>query len=416
MKKFLIVIGILSIASCSSNSNELEGDTQAEQENVEDINDGSEDETPPGEGNVSIPYDITVFTLEEENIFERNLINGNSSGDGALVSLPEAIDFNSSVNIKTEGSKLFFWNQHVVWTYDVESRQNNTYTDFFNSGNGSEIFNRCIIPTYDEIFTFYSTNDDPSVDYYFAESYNTKTGETYTVNLPESASAVLNCLTSYKFGTSGMLLYNYYDERDLPNNWGIIDLDQKTYTNSFNSGNDPFALYENEIIFVSSISVELSRYDIKTGVLSATKDIYYQSEEYANTSSKPMLGFRNVPRIPARFESDKMIFFNGTSGEIYTSGNIAEFYGPAILDLQTGAFEVFSSLKIYHAYTAISQDRFSLKILQSDIDLESKTIILTYYDVSHTASPYGIIILDFELNVLKQYDFGDQMPIAMFKH
>ena len=403
-------------AACSTDSNETNGNEQSEQETISDVPDdtGSDEETPPVEEKKSIPYDLTVFALYEEQAYELTLENGDLMGDGTLLDIFESIPYVSK--FKVEGTKLFLWNKDLVWTYDVESQEKMTYSDYFDAGDGTTRFNLCTVPSDTEIFTFYSTNEDSTLDFYFAESFNMETGETYQINLPNSALAPLTCIFQYKTGTKEMLLYNHYDEYDNLHMWGVIDLDKKEYTSSVNLGLRPFAINNDEIVFVSSITSEFYNYNINTATLSSPKNFYYTSEYLAGISSRVLLDFKSETRFPARFESNKMIFYNGATGEVSSSGNVSEFFGPAILDMDTGAFDVFSSLKIYQTYFAISEGRWNLEILQSEIDLESETIMVTYRDATHDSSPFGIMILDFELNLLKHFDFGQLQPIALIKH
>ena len=61
-------------------------------------------------------------------------------------------------------------------------------------------------------------------------------------------------------------------------------------------------------------------------------------------------------------------------------------------------------------------NRINLKPLQIEIDLQSETIAMTYHDIGYDPSPYGVLIFDFDLNLLKIHDLGNEMPIAMIKY
>ncbi|MDF0705832.1 hypothetical protein [Flagellimonas okinawensis] len=412
MKNLFALLCLCIIFSCSSDSSEPDTNGQTEQENVPETPDENIDETGGGEETKSLSYNLTVLAHFQEKTYEFSLENGDLIKDGELLELPESLRFLS--RYKVEEDKFFVWDHNgLVWSYNVVSKEKATFSNYFDTNNVLVGRNKCTVPTYEEIITFYTT-EDPSSDYYFVESYNMDTGETYQINLPDSALAISDCSSDFKTGTKDLLLYYHHDENDNPDYWGIIKLNDQAYSTSANLGLNPFAINNNEIVMFDIVDKEFYSYNTDSNSLSSPTNIYYQSQDLSSESSV-LLGFKSDIRFPARFEAGKMMYYNG-SGEIIPGGNISDFFGPAILDLDTGALDIFSSLKIYQTYFAISEGRYNLEILQSEIDLESETFVVTYKDAAYDSSPYGIMILDFEFNLLKHYEFGQLEPIAMIKH
>ncbi len=407
MKKATLFLCILFLVSCSSDTSE----PQPQNDNNEETPNDGEGSAPIDEVD-AIPYNISVSAMLEEDIYEFSFNKGVLNGDATPLNLPPRLPY-----FGTENTKLMFWSyifNGMVWIYDVETKEKTFYENFFELGEDLSRVGPCPVPSGSQITTFFSI-DGGDYRQSNVEIYDLQSGEKSLVNLPDSARPE-SCVFNTHMGVKDFMLY-YYDITGGPSYLGVIDLVEKEYTTSVEwpGGGFPLGLSEEEIVFFTLNPIEFYTYNLSTEQYSSPKAIYYETElPDVNTI---LLHFRSQARINAKFEDNKMLFYNGRAIKIPTLEGFTVYpFGPSILDLTSGELKVFPSGEIYEKYRSISEDRYNLEILQSEIDLNSETIVVTYRDDGYDESPYGIMFFDFDLNLLKQYDLGEMAPLAIIKY
>lgn len=291
------------------------------------------------------------------------------------------------------------------------------YSDYFEVPDDFTISSPCTFPINGIIATYFNTENHPV--YGNAQQvtlFDTTSEESTTIALPVPYS---NCIFGNKIGSSDLIMMSYRIDND--RFWSVLDMNTKEFNESipFFNSQTPLAINENQVIFfgrsMDQTFWQYSTYDVNNGSMSQSIPLV-NSEKSSTTEN---FFFQSWPgETDAEFEDGNMLFFNFPLGRaIIPTGNNDQAYGPAILNLMSGELRTFSSQKMMEVYTQLDEiNRINLKPLQIEIDLQSETIVMTYHDIGYDPSPYGVLIFDFDLNLLKIHDLGNEMPIAMIKY
>ncbi|QLG46870.1 hypothetical protein [Costertonia aggregata] len=405
MKKLVLLLSAIIIVSCSSDSAEPKINNQPDDEEIAEEENEEE----------KISFDISIFTLTNGITKEFEILKGELINSENPRNLTEIMNLPEYYRIKVEGSELIIWdflNRHV-WNYNAMTKEEEIFSEYFDLGE--DIRNPCPVPTDEKIITFFSNEDDPIVGEQFqAEIYDINLDERFNIELPFNSS---NCKSKDKIANNNILLYLFSEELD--NFWGIIDVEKKEFVDRVPllDTSSSFALDERKIIFfvgVGSDDWAFRIYDIDAKDYIQTTTIF-DSPNSSNTEiwNLSLSTYWNRAQIV----NDKMLFLNFPSGRsIIPFGNIDQTLGPAILDLQSGELRTFSAQKMYEEYFDLDLGRLNLAPIHTEIDLESEIIIITYNDHTYEASPYGVLFFDFELNLIKNIELGNEKPIEMIKY
>ena len=439
MKKFVFLSLIFWIISCSSDAIEPEIENQPEEEviveeenteeeeNVENEEEEEEEEEIVEEEEQQpqrqIPFDISVFTQTGGMTQKYDIIQGDPINVNNPLNLSVLLDIPNTYRFKIEGSKFIAWESSgggPVWTYDVMEKEGSKYVGYFDIGTDFFRDSPCPVPTANNFLTFFHTADNPTNgEYYQAEIYNPKLDEIHLVTIPDEFVPETGCLLDTKNGTGDLVTFYYrLDSSAFSSFWGVIDTNAEEFLTDFELPRlHKFTIRNREVLLFNVAAGEASFkiFDLNLDDYTQNTDIFYSSDYLNSLTNTTSINLNSEFHFKADFEEDKMLFYNG-DGDVITSGNISDFQGPSILDLSTGELQILSELRIFQAYSDPSSGRINLEILQSKIDLESETVIVTYYDAGYSSSPYGILFLDFELNLLRHVELGNDMPIAIVKY
>lgn len=366
-----------------------------------------------------ISYNLSVITLTDEITKEFDILRG------MLVNLENPTNLSTTLNLtngyrfKVEGTKFTAWHfmNGPVWNYNVRTKEFQVFSDYFDLGEDYIIYNPCTVPAGEKIITFFQTDDDPfRGEYSQAEIYDSSLNQRFTIDFPFTST---NCIGTFKLANDNLLMHLVEEGSDYF--WNITDLNKYEFVDriAFFDNRSSFVMDERRIIFLNFSSTtgyttEIVEYDIEKKEFSSPV-LIYNSPNSTNTE----LSFLELSYYlnKAQIINDKMLFLNFPKDRgVIQVGNIDQAFGPAILDLKTGELRTFSAQKMHQEYYALYNERPNIQLLQSVIDLKSETIVVSCYIAGYEKSPYGILYFDFDLNLIKSIDLGNNRPIELIKY